>query len=48
MKEAGILVTRPFGLGDESGYDTWVRVSFGTEAQMQSFLGEMEKILGKT
>ena len=48
MKEEGILVTRPFGLGDETGYDTWVRVSFGTEDQMQSFLGAMQKILGKT
>lgn len=48
MKDEGILVTRPFGLGEEAGYDNWVRVSFGTEDQMQSFLGAMQKILGKT
>lgn len=48
MADEGILVTRPFGLGEEAGYETWVRVSFGTEEQMQTFLGVMQKILGKT
>lgn len=47
--EKNIMVTRPFGLGPlEEQYKDWVRVSIGTQEDMELFIGETAKILGKS
>lgn len=49
MLERKIMVTRPFGLGPlEKEYTDWVRVSIGTQEDMELFLGATKSILGKT
>lgn len=44
-----IMVTRPFGLApeDELKYADWVRVSLGTQEEMQLFVSALAKALGK-
>jgi histidinol-phosphate aminotransferase len=49
MLDKKIMVTRPFGLGPlEADYADWVRVSIGTQEDMELFLGATASILGKT
>ena len=49
MRAQNILVTRPFGLAPrQTGYEDWVRVSIGTQEEMDLFLGALSKTLGKT
>ena len=49
MRDQNIMVTRPFGLAPgQTGYEDWVRVSIGTEEEMDLFLGALSKTLGKT
>jgi histidinol-phosphate aminotransferase len=49
MREANILIgsTRESGV-PEGTYGNWCRVSIGTKEQMDLFLGELARILGKT
>lgn len=49
MKASNILIgsTRESGV-PEGSYDEWVRVSIGTKEDMDLFLGELAKALGKT
>jgi histidinol-phosphate aminotransferase len=49
MREANILIgsTRESGV-PEGTYGNWCRVSIGTKEQMDMFLGELARILGKT
>ena len=49
MREANILIgsTRESGV-PEGTCENWCRVSIGTKEQMDLFLGELAKILGKT
>mgnify|MGYP002788776108 FL=1 len=49
MREANILIgnTRESGV-PEGTYQNWCRVSIGTKEQMDVFLGELSRILGKT
>ncbi len=49
MKQSNILIgqTRESGV-PEGTYAEWVRVSIGTKEQMDLFLGELAKALGKT
>jgi histidinol-phosphate aminotransferase len=49
MKDSNILIggTRESGV-PEGTYAEWVRVSIGTKEQMDLFLGELTKALGKT
>lgn len=49
MREANILIgsTRESGV-PEGTYKNWCRVSIGTKEQMDLFLGELARILGKT
>jgi len=49
MRAQNILVTRPFGVAPgRTGYEDWVRVSIGTQEEMDLFLGALSKTLGKT
>jgi histidinol-phosphate aminotransferase len=48
MRRENILVTRPFGLGEQTGWEDWARVSIGTKDEMDLFLAALSKILGRT
>lgn len=49
MKQSGVLITRFPTPGIEDGsFDEWSRVSISTKEDMDVFLGELAKALGKT
>lgn len=49
LKQSGVLITRfPTPGVAEGAYDDWSRVSLGTKEDMDIFLGELAKALGKT
>jgi histidinol-phosphate aminotransferase len=49
LRAQNIQVARPFGVAPgQTGYEDWVRVSIGTQEDMELFLGALRRVLGKT